>query len=126
MREFREWAWIGLLVTNSTSAELALVKEKIKVVTEPSLPKVRVFIYGPLGGLGLTSIWGEVNASAMREHMVSRDSPVPHREPKTSLLLGPDEKAVIWIYLENKCLDTVTVFVSIEIPGGDVESPLNH
>ena len=123
---FREWAWVGLLVINSVSIKLVLEEEKVSILTKPHLSKVKVFIYGPFDSSSAVSVWEEVDARTMHEYLISYGNPIPHQIPKKKLLLSENEKAVIWIYLEDNYLNTVTVMVSIEVVSSEEIKDSSH
>lgn len=118
IREFRGWAWVGLLIENPTKGGLTVRRSRTSVVTVPPLPKVRVFLYGPVSDPDIALAWREVDLDSMRNRLLSLGNPIPDIPPASEVTLNRGDRAVLWIYLEDKFVDEVSVFVSIEV-GGD-------
>lgn len=119
IKEFRFWAWVGFLISNPTWDRLVIKKDKIRVEVSPSLPVVRVFLYGPYDSVDSVGAWEKTDAEAMRSNLVSLGNPLPSEKPLRELVLDTDEKAVLWVYLEDKYLDIVTAVVSLEVESAD-------
>lgn len=113
--EFRYgWGWVGLVISNSAGEDVELRKEMINIkVIEGELHRIEVFLYGPFQAPGTSDVWDKINICEMYRNLKDAGNPFPESSANDSIILRKNEKAVIWIYLEGKYLNTVTIMVSI-------------
>ncbi|MEM1962011.1 MAG: hypothetical protein QW564_03970 [Sulfolobales archaeon] len=118
IKDLRGWAWVGYLIKNPTDRRLIIKNSGIIASTIPLLPKVMVFLYGPILESEVARMWEDVDATFMRNNLVSLGSPIPGLKPLSEVVLEGGDKAVLWVYLEDEYVGEVYVLLTIEVAEG--------
>lgn len=90
------WVWIGLLIQNQGSFT-ADVYAPTYEISDPSGVGVYTeeYFYGPYTGADFNEVWAKIRWQDLQDH----GAPSGH-VPARPVPLQPEEKMVVWIYLE--------------------------
>ncbi|MET1160481.1 MAG: hypothetical protein ABWW65_05915 [Thermoprotei archaeon] len=95
------WGWIGLVISNEYDHSITLNKDQIMVQASRELNNAIVYLYGGFRNVGNSGVWRSIDICEMKENMNEQSNPFPSINSRDQVILGKNEKAIVWIYIES-------------------------
>lgn len=113
--DFPGWAWVGLVIRGPRGGLAWLNASEIMVFSDPPGLRHRVFLYGPIDEVPISEVWNGSSAMEMRVRLLMFGEPFLRLHSVESLVLSEDDRAVLWIYVEDSYLEKVRVTIRISL-----------